>query len=91
MGTGFGFVRGNDDKLNPAMFRRVAELMDEELSKAQEAGKVALSPNTDQDAALRDLNQCWVSDEDRKRAERMRKRIEKKAIEYGVWEEGPQS
>jgi hypothetical protein len=46
--TLIGFARGKDDKLNPAMFRRVAELMDEELSKAQEAGKVAPSPNTDE-------------------------------------------
>ena len=46
--TLIGFARGNDDKLNPAMFRRVAELMDEELSKAQEAGKDAPAPNTDE-------------------------------------------
>jgi hypothetical protein len=39
------------------------------------------------DAALQDLDQNWVSEEDRKRAERRRQRIEKKAIEYGVWEE----
>ena len=50
-----------------------------ELSAGDQAGIV--------DAALQDLNQCWVSEEDRKRAERMRKRIAKKAVECGVWEE----
>jgi hypothetical protein len=48
--TMIGFVRGNDEDLNPAMFRKVAELMDEELSKAranQEPDKNAPSPNTD--------------------------------------------
>ncbi len=48
--TLIGCARGKDAKLNPAMFRRVAELMDEELSKAQEAGKEAPSPNTDEAA-----------------------------------------
>ena len=45
--TMIGFVRGNDERLNPAMFRKVAELMDEELSKAQKPDKDAPSPNTD--------------------------------------------
>jgi hypothetical protein len=50
-----------------------------ELSAGDQAGIV--------DAALRDLNQCWASEEDRKRAERMQKRIEKKAVEYGIFAE----
>jgi len=39
------------------------------------------------DAALRDLDQCWLSQADENRAKRKRRRIERKAIKYGVWEE----
>ena len=39
------------------------------------------------DAALRDLDQCWTSEEGELRAKRQRQRIEKKAVKYGVWEE----
>ena len=39
------------------------------------------------DAAVRDLHGCWASEEDEKRAKRERQRIEKKAIQYGVWQE----
>jgi hypothetical protein len=48
-----------------------------DLSASEQAGIV--------DGTLRDLNQHWLSEEDRKRAERMRKRIEKKAVEYGIF------
>lgn len=36
-------------------------------------------------AALQGLNQCWLSKENEKRAQRIRQRIESKAIKYGVW------
>jgi hypothetical protein len=39
------------------------------------------------DAAVQELDQCWLSQEDEDRAKRKRQQIEKKAIEYGVWEE----
>jgi hypothetical protein len=36
------------------------------------------------DAAMRDLDQCWLSQEDEDRAKRKRQQIEKKAIKYGI-------
>jgi hypothetical protein len=39
------------------------------------------------DAVLRDLNQCWANEQDYKKAERRRKAIIKKAVEYGIYAE----
>jgi hypothetical protein len=37
------------------------------------------------DAVLRDIDgQCWASEQDRKKAERRRKAIIKKSVEYGI-------
>lgn len=48
-----------------------------ELSAIDQSGIV--------DAVLRDLDQCWLSQEDEDRAKRQRQRIERKAIEYGIF------
>ena len=45
--TLIGFIRRNDAEMNPSMFRKVADLMDEARSKDQETDKDAPSPNTD--------------------------------------------
>jgi hypothetical protein len=37
------------------------------------------------DAVLREVDQCWLSEQDQKRAERMQKRIIAKAVKYGVF------
>jgi hypothetical protein len=39
------------------------------------------------DAALRELDGCWLNQEDEDRAKRKRQRIERKAVLYGVWQE----
>ncbi len=38
------------------------------------------------DAALQGLDQHWLSQADEDRAERQRKQIERKSVQYGIWE-----